>query len=110
MRQMRGSGGFAAFAENAARLAATARLAVTTLLALTALLAAGCGRSSLIGSGGTDCPPGAHCVPADMAGADGGRDMSLDMRPSDMRGDMRPSDMRGDMRPGDMRLDGGNPE
>jgi hypothetical protein len=90
---MRSSGGLAAFAK----------------LAAVALVVVGCGRSSLIGSGGTDCPPGAHCVPGDMAGVDGGRDMSLDMRPSDML-DMRPSDMRGDMRPGDMRVDGGNPE
>src|SRR4051794_20198325 len=97
---MRGFGGLAAFSR--------APLAGAALL----LALAGCGRSSLLGSGGTDCPPGAHCV-GDMAGVDGGRDMSLDMRPSDMldmRGDMRPSDMRGDMRPGDMRPDGGNPE
>src|SRR6476469_1957105 len=39
----------------------------------------------------------------DMARPDGGRDMALDMRPSDML-DMR-LDMRGDMRPGDMRTD-----
>src|SRR5437868_100504 len=99
---MRGSGGFVAFA-------------------LGALTLAGCGRSSLIGNGGSDCPPGAHCVP-DMAGLDMGRDMSLDMRPDDMRdmrdmrldmrGDMRDMrDMRGDMRGGDMRGgDMGNPE
>ncbi|HEY1585762.1 MAG TPA: hypothetical protein VGH63_08735, partial [Polyangia bacterium] len=92
---MRGSGGFAAFA-------------------LSALTLVGCGRSSLIGNGGGDCPSGAHCVP-DMAGADMGRDMSLDMRPSDML-DMRRGDMRGDMRGADMRgadmrgSDGGNPE
>jgi len=86
---MRGSGGFAA----SARIAALAAMVVA---------GSGCGRSSMLGSDGSDCPPGAHCVPADMARVDGGRDMSLDMRPSDML-DMRPSDMRGDMRPGDMR-------
>src|SRR5947209_2904505 len=90
---MRVSGGLATFAKVAA----------------VALLVVGCGRSSLVGNGGNDCPAGAHCVP-DMAGVDGGRDMSLDMRPSDML-DMRNADMRGDMRPPDMRGDGGgNPE
>ncbi len=86
MPKMRGSQGIAAFA-------------------LTALALVGCGRSSLVGSGGVDCPAGAHCT-TDMARADLGRDMSLDMS-LDMRGD----DMRNrDMRDSDMRgVDGGNP-
>jgi hypothetical protein len=79
-------------------------LAVALLATLAGTVTVGgCGRSSLIGN--DDCPAGAHCIP-DMARPDGGRDMSLDMRPSDMldmRGDMR-GDMR-DMRPGDMRTD-----
>jgi hypothetical protein len=86
MVPMRGSGGFAAFA-------------------LSALTLLGCGRSSLVGNGGSECAGGAHCVP-DMAGLDMGRDMSLDMHGDlgDMRLDMRGADMRGaDMRGADMR-------
>jgi len=86
---MRRFGGSAAFAPKA----------LSAAVLLSALALAGCGRSSLVGVSGEDCPPGAHCVP-DMAGRDMGRDMSLDMRPEDMR---EPRDMRGDMRGADMR-------
>jgi hypothetical protein len=53
----------------------------------------GCGRSSLWGSGGGDCPPGGHCIGGSTDLAHGSGDMHpTDMKPGDLAGN---SDMPG---------------
>jgi uncharacterized protein (DUF2141 family) len=79
--------------------------------ALAASLVAGCGRSSLIGGGVVDCPPGAFCLPgpSDLAGTnpdgivDGGGDFGIPdggfpdggFPDGGFRGDMSGRDMSG---------------